>query len=54
VSEEQKAAEAEDQKKMGNDGDDVEAHQKSGGGFPRADDDDGDDVEAHYKPGGNL
>jgi hypothetical protein len=42
---------------MANAGDDVQAHHKSHGGFPRADegaDDDTDDVEAHHKSHGGF
>ena len=55
MSEEQKAPDPDEQKRMANAGDDVQAHQKPHGGFPRADEgDDGDDVEAHHKPHGGY
>jgi hypothetical protein len=49
VSDEQRAPDEEEQKRMANAGDDVQAHGKSQ--HPRADEgnDDGDDVEAHGK-----
>jgi len=50
VSDEQRAPDEEEQKRMANAGDDVQAHHK--GHQPRADegkDDDDNDVEAHHK-----